>query len=144
MQRIFRTILTTPVSHWRAILWSRRQLIDIDHRLREAGLSSTKQYLLELDNSKVSVFSGHEVKDIVRAIRRAERVSIGNHDSCLRRSLLLWWILKRQGMNAQLRTGVTSNDGVIEGHAWVELDHVPIADRRNIRDTFKVIETEFH
>lgn len=39
---------------------------------------------------------------------------------CLRRSLVLWWLLRRAGFPAELRIGVRKRDGQLEAHAWVE------------------------
>jgi hypothetical protein len=55
--------------------------------------------------------------------------------TCLRQSLALWWLLKRRGINTQLRIGVRKEGGALQAHAWVEhagaplgqgpLDHAP-------------------
>lgn len=42
--------------------------------------------------------------------------------NCLKKSLVLWWLLRRQGLPAQLRIGVRKQAGAIDGHAWVEVD----------------------
>ena len=104
------------------------------------GLLKTKQSLLETQDKRVSLFDGNDPKDIVRTIRRAASLSIGHHDSCLRRSLLLWWILRQQGVDSSMRVGVASQGGELLGHAWVEIGQKPINDRSNVRDTYQVIE----
>lgn len=86
------------------------------------------------------MFEGQSPKGIVRTIRRAARLSIGHRDSCLRRSLLLWWILGQQGIETTVRVGVASQDGDLSGHAWVELGEKPLNDQLNVRDAFKVID----
>lgn len=39
---------------------------------------------------------------------------------CLERSLVLHWLLDRQGLDAALRIGVARAEGRLEAHAWVE------------------------
>ncbi len=40
--------------------------------------------------------------------------------SCLPRSLVLWWLLRRQKIESGLCLGVRKGASAIEGHAWVE------------------------
>lgn len=41
---------------------------------------------------------------------------------CLARSLTLWWWMRANGLDPELRMGVRPGTGGIEGHAWVECD----------------------
>ena len=53
---------------------------------------------------------------------------------CLGRSLLLWFLLRRRGMDAELVVGTASplDDGWM-AHAWVELDSEPVNDAADVR-----------
>ncbi len=42
------------------------------------------------------------------------------HPSCLAKSLTLWWLLARQGIDARLRIGIRKEKDSFEAHAWVE------------------------
>jgi len=137
-----KSLFSISTGQWRAILWARRQLFSIDQSLNDHGLATTKQDLLSSTDARISQFEGRGTKYIVRVIRRAARLSIGNTDSCLRRSLLLWWILHHQGVNATVKVGVSSKDGALLGHAWVELDDKPLNDLSNVRDAYKVIDLD--
>ena len=55
-----------------------------------------------------------------RMVRAAAREGLGR-PNCLSRSLVLWWLLARQGFPAELRIGARKNDAALEAHAWVEL-----------------------
>ncbi len=57
--------------------------------------------------------------------------------NCLKRSLLLWWILRRYHLDSQLRIGVRKGGTGLEAHAWVDLDGVVINDRLGFISTFK-------
>ena len=48
--------------------------------------------------------------------------------SCLTRSLLLRWLLRRYGTASDLRIGVCFQEGVFAAHAWVEKDGIPVND----------------
>lgn len=47
--------------------------------------------------------------------------------NCLPTSLTLQWLLRRHGVECDLRLGVRRADGQIEAHAWLERDGAPLA-----------------
>ena len=49
--------------------------------------------------------------------------------NCLKRSLALWWLLRRRGIASEVRIGVRTGDSGFEAHAWIECDGVIINDR---------------
>ena len=56
--------------------------------------------------------------------------------TCLSRSLLLGWLLRRRGVASDLRIGVRLTNGVLDAHAWVECSGVPVNDRPDIAAQF--------
>lgn len=48
--------------------------------------------------------------------------------SCLHRSTVLWWLLRRQGLDGLLRFGVRRHQGSFEAHAWVEYEGTVLND----------------
>jgi len=50
------------------------------------------------------------------------------HASCLEQSLVLWWLLDRRGIPAELRIGARKEAGRFEAHAWIELGSVVLND----------------
>ena len=66
--------------------------------------------------------------------------SAANHHvkavTCLERSLVLQWLLRRQGCPAELRIGVRPDIAGLDAHAWVEIDGEPVNDRRDIAQAF--------
>jgi Transglutaminase-like superfamily len=56
----------------------------------------------------------------VRAIRSVELHGPTN-PNCLERSMTLWWILRREGVDGELHIGARKEGGRFEAHAWVEL-----------------------
>lgn len=68
----------------------------------------------------------------------ASRHTIGPA-TCLTRSLLLIWLLRRRGVRSQLRIGVRVEGGMA-AHAWVEFEDVPVNDQADIRLQFLPFE----
>lgn len=60
--------------------------------------------------------------------------------SCLVRSTTLWYLLRRQGIGAEIRIGVNKEDGVFSAHAWVEIDGIVLNDKPDIHDQFDAFE----
>ncbi|MGC1767566.1 MAG: lasso peptide biosynthesis B2 protein [Candidatus Acidiferrales bacterium] len=48
--------------------------------------------------------------------------------NCLEKSLVLWWLLRRRGIAAELRIGARKELERFEAHAWVELDSQMLND----------------
>lgn len=48
--------------------------------------------------------------------------------NCLKRSLVLWYLLRRRGIVTDLRIGVRRGDNGFEAHAWIEYAGVVIND----------------
>jgi len=48
--------------------------------------------------------------------------------SCLERSLVLWWLLGRQGIASQLRIGVRTDNQKFAAHAWVECQGLALGE----------------
>ena len=50
--------------------------------------------------------------------------------SCLRQSLAVFWVLRRRGLQPELKFGVDRIGESADMHAWVELEGVPLAQPR--------------
>lgn len=59
-------------------------------------------------------------REVTRLAEKAERRG-AVRPNCLERSLVLWWLLRRRGLPAELRIGARKQDAHFEAHAWVEL-----------------------
>jgi hypothetical protein len=76
--------------------------------------------------------AGKQLDLTCRMVRAAEHYS-PFPSSCLEQSLLLWYLLQRQGIAASLRIGVRKDETKFEAHAWVEHNGVALnqADERH-------------
>lgn len=57
-------------------------------------------------------------------------------DSCLSRSLLLLWLLRRRGIAGNLRIGVRFDNGHLHSHAWVDIAGHPVNDTHDVAERF--------
>lgn len=56
---------------------------------------------------------------------------------CLGRSLTLWFVLRRRGIDAELVLGTLApTDDDLPAHAWVEVDGVPVNDDPDVRERY--------
>ncbi|HYL45401.1 MAG TPA: lasso peptide biosynthesis B2 protein [Candidatus Limnocylindrales bacterium] len=95
--------------------------------LRLLGFRHWKNFLARLLPAKIAS-PGRAHSDIAVSARRisqlemAAALNIPLRTNCLEQSLVLWWLLERRGIAAELRIGARKDAGHLEAHAWVELD----------------------
>ena len=76
---------------------------------------------------------------VARAVDRAAR-RWPAEATCLTRSLLLWWFLRRRGQPAAVWVGVRHGPQALEAHAWVELAGRVLNDRPDVRERYAPFE----
>lgn len=59
--------------------------------------------------------------------------------SCLRKSLLVWWLLRRAGIPGKVCFGVRLVAQKLEAHAWVEYHGIVLNDSATVRQNFKTL-----
>jgi hypothetical protein len=59
---------------------------------------------------------------------------------CLPVSLVLAWLLRRQGIETELRLGVRKTAAGLEAHAWIELGGIPLIDSPQVHERFVAFE----
>lgn len=74
----------------------------------------------------------------LRAVAQAVRIASCYHPyaTCLRRSLVLWYLLHRQRVAAELHIGSRFHNGEFQAHAWVEWGDNVVGDRPTIAQQF--------
>jgi transglutaminase superfamily protein len=97
--------------------------------LRLVGLPRWKSVLVWLTPRKATPIGALAPAQIetargVARIQDAVSRHLIFHASCLEQSLVLWWLLGRRGIPAELRIGARKDAGLFEAHAWVELGTV--------------------
>lgn len=119
-----RTLLAAAA--WMPLFW---------YCLRVWGLP---RFQARLERSKVAAAKDMSLADI-RALGElvniAARHTLGPR-TCLTRSLLLGWLLRRRGVASNLRIGVRLTNGALDAHAWVECEGIPVNDRPDVGTQF--------
>lgn len=63
--------------------------------------------------------------------------------SCLESSLALWYLLRRQGIDSQIRIGVRKEKEDFEAHAWVEWNGTPLNQETEPHHHYAAFDAEF-
>jgi len=91
--------------------------------LKVVGFRNTRSFIkLLAGNKPESVLN--EQGQMASAIQIARMVLVAAnygpyHANCLKKSLVIWWLLLRVGINTEIKIGVNKDD-VFKAHAWVE------------------------
>ena len=122
---------------WRRLTWHERAriaglsllLVPIHALLTLIGYARTRSWVERL--SVVPTPRDPLPDDMRDACRLAELASIaGRHGlvdaSCLRQSLLVYFLLRRKGFGPALTLGVRRQSTILDAHAWVELGGVAL------------------
>jgi hypothetical protein len=64
--------------------------------------------------------------------------------NCLEQSLVLWWLLRRRGIPADLRIGVRKDEGNFQAHAWVEAGGAILSESGDEHIHFVPLEGVIH
>lgn len=84
----------------------------------------------------------HRSQEIARLVSIAARHGF-YQATCLRRSLLLWWFLRRDGIPGRLCFGTRFAGREFEAHAWVEVGGCVVNDSPDIGETYKILQEDF-
>ena len=109
-------LLVTLALKWRGLRWTQTRLA---------------QYISPLQAHQPPVKS---VLPIIRRVRLIVRYSPWSN--CLRQSLVLWYLLRRQGLKSELRIGMRRQEGVFQAHAWVEYQGDILNDIQGVRQLY--------
>lgn len=60
--------------------------------------------------------------------------------TCLERSLVLWWLLRRRQVPAQICIGARKTASVFEAHAWVQVNGTVINDTGEVHEHYAPFE----
>lgn len=77
---------------------------------------------------------------IAAAVVRVNRHVLPFASRCLLESLVLLWVLRRAGIEAELLLGVRTILGPFEAHAWVEYDGIVLNDDDDVRGVYEAFD----
>jgi hypothetical protein len=116
----------------RGIVWRALILLPVVSKsLRLIGFNRTESFLNRWLPPGRSVSQQPPALQLIHAQRIAHLVRAGVRNgisapNCLDESVVLSWLLRRQGIDAELRIGVCKENGKFEAHAWVALADVTL------------------
>lgn len=117
--------------------------------LRIRGFRATQQALLKFIKSSKAhqplpehEAKSHRVAAAVRMVNAAARNGCGGF-TCLEKSLVLWWLLLRQGIASTVRIGARRAEGKFEAHAWVEFEGMALNEPQQEHRHFAPFDAEF-
>jgi hypothetical protein len=95
--------------------------------LRLAGFRRWKSVLARLAPSENTAARQQrapqsESAEVIARMAAAAARNVFVRTNCLEQSLVLWWLLRRRGITAELRIGARKEFERFEAHAWVEVD----------------------
>ena len=128
ISRYVSTYRALPVREQKVLLASLALLPLFWLGLRLAGLQRFQAWLDRSSVARRAPLTSAEAAALGVAVNRAANHILGPA-SCLTRSLLLRWLLRRFGTASDLRIGVCFEQGKLVAHAWVEIDGIPMNDR---------------
>jgi hypothetical protein len=111
-------------------------LVVVDAHLRLLGLDRTRRAMARLVPPKTRQGAADVARDpdTVRVVRAVDHAGLAyrKNGRCLRRSVLLWAWLRRQGLAADIVLGVRRTAGGLTGHAWVTYAGEPLFESTEV------------
>ena len=121
---------------WRVALASVLLLPGVQLSMRIRGFMRTAGTLATRSQRKAVPADLSDARSLGEAVGLvAGRSIVGAR--CLGRSLVLWFLLRRRGIDAELVIGAEApRDGELPAHAWVEVAGEPVNDALDVRERF--------
>jgi hypothetical protein len=100
-------------------------------------LAAHPRNLLKYEGSEIdAVEASKHVSYLVTVVSRYGLY----HATCLRRSLLIWWWLRRKGIQTELRIGVQKRNGQLYAHSWIKLGDEIINESTEVERNFSAFK----
>lgn len=103
--------------------------------VRMVGLARFKAWLERPMKPTAATLSHAHVQAFGALVHMAAHHTLGQR-SCLPRSLLLAWMLRRKNVETEIQIGVRLVDGALLAHAWVEHRGHPVHERADVQSEF--------
>jgi len=115
----------------------------VDLALRIYGFKKTYQFLSRnFDSVNNSSLSHSDQYSLVHSTIFLVGIA-GNRSpyktTCLRQSLVSWWLLQRKGIATTLKIGVANETNDFAAHAWIELNGTPVVQTEPALKTYAPI-----
>jgi len=137
---------------WR-LSWSERRLLVgaafllpiVAALIRLRGLRGCQSILARLapvrnNPNLIAHSSGESLARTVARIVRAAAVHGPYKANCLQQSVTLWWLLRRKGLESDLRIGARTGPSGFEAHAWVEFGGLSLNESRDVHSRYTAFD----
>lgn len=107
--------------------------------VRRAGYERTRRRLERFAGRRAVPAEAGQADAQVDAAVRMVHATVRRHPVsalCLARSITLWFLLRRRGIESDVVIGVRPGGAPLDAHAWVERDGVPLNEAQAIVDTY--------
>lgn len=146
MQKLLGKLLALTSEEWYLLLSSVVLLPSVAVLLKFRGFEGTKGFLSRFVPEKIKRLVCKD-KRLEEARKVARMVSVAAYNgpyraNCLKRALVLWWLLARRGMAADIKIGVNKDDGTLRVHAWVEYEDAILLDTEDGVERFSTFEAK--
>lgn len=123
-------------AQWWVAVQSLMLLPMVELSLKVRGFKRTAMPLAKRSQRDTRTTTQHEARLAAEAVAMvAGRRAVGAE--CLGRSLVLWFLLRRRGIDAALVIGAGKPvGGELPAHAWVEVAGEPVNDRVDVRECY--------
>jgi hypothetical protein len=112
-------------------------LRSMGYRRLRASLAAHPQHLTKYPGNEVEAIEvSRHVSYLVTVAARHGLLQ----PSCLRQSLLIWWLLRRKGIPTDLRIGVKKQGVQLYAHAWIRLGNEIINDSVEVECNFSAFD----
>ena len=139
IKKRFNQLKTLSLLEWQLLVTSAILLPLTALGLHLFGLKRTQQFMKYFTPAapKTSPRKEEELKYgqlVARMVSVAAKHGL-YRTNCLKKSLVLWWLLKRKGIEAGLHIGVQKEGELLNAHSWVDINgNVLIDDENTIQD----------
>lgn len=82
----------------------------------------------------------HKAQQISRTVTLSNRCLSFYQATCLAESLLLWGILRGNGIDARFYLGVRTITGPLDAHAWVEYNNSILNDIESVKTVYETFD----
>jgi len=114
-----------------------------DIALRIFGYRKTQQALARfIGDQKTQTSPDTEQFTQARQVANLVRIAARKgpyRNTCLRESLVTWWLLQHRGIITQLKIGIAKEKADFKAHAWIELGGTPVIDSEQTQMTYSSI-----
>jgi hypothetical protein len=126
---LFQSVLLLPVIHFALLVLGY-------YRLR--GVMEKLIPLKPIDRPVSETEVLQRGREIARIVSIASQHGLYKA-SCLRRSLLAWWFLRREGIQSEICFGVRMFNLKLDAHAWVERNGIVLNDSGDVHKYYRTL-----